>query len=109
MRQLHIKPKYRSPTLPSYSVTIVVFGAWGFIYSFEGMAPSKARQPKLDRTTPSDTSMTDGINEASNAGEIRTGEEVNHDVTIYPFAPFPLFAHDPAPWGNGVRWGHLLS
>lgn len=52
------------------------------------MAPSKARPPNMDRSSPSDASMTDGINDESTGGEIRTGEEVNNDVTIYPTALF---------------------
>lgn len=46
------------------------------------MAPSKTQQPEMDRSSPSDTSMTDGINDESTGGEVRTGEEVNNDVSI---------------------------
>lgn len=52
------------------------------------MAPSKARQPKLDRSSPSDTSMADRIIDGGKTGTV---EGVNNDVTIYPFDPFPLF------------------
>lgn len=63
------------------------------------MAPSKVRQPKLDRSSPSDTSMTDGM---YNGGETRTAEEVNNDVTIYPFVPFLLFGLETYDLGNCV-------
>lgn len=73
------------------------------------MAPSNARQPKTDRSSPSDTSMTDGINDEPNGGEIRTREEVNNDVTIYPIPPLPHFGSDLDRLGNSLSWGRLLN
>lgn len=71
------------------------------------MAPSKARQPKMDHSSPSDTSMTGGINDESNIGEIRTVEEVNNDVTIHPIPPFHFLGLDIDRLGNFLDWGRL--
>lgn len=61
----------------------------------------------MDRSSPSDTSMTGGINDETNGGEIRIVEEVNNDVIIHLISSFHFLGLDLDRLGNSLDWGSL--